>query len=380
MSLMPIDQNNPLFGILNPGAQGGGVGNIGGMMNRGPSWIPQGQGFGGQQSGLRGLLSDPNFALALLANSGGGPRRSFGQVLGQSALQAQQMGQQSQDAELDRQYRLAQIQALQTPKGASVPASVQEYEYAKQNGYTGSFQEWIAAGGQTSRPSSVQEWEFFDKLPAEAQRRYLEMKRNPNWKVGEVNQIPTVIQGTPGGGVETTPLSNLPAVAASAETVKQAEGRGGAVGKTQGEITGGILTKGSNATTVLDMTKEARSLLDKSTGSLGGTALDRTLGAFGVSTGGAQAGAQLKVLQAGLMTNMPRMEGPQSDADVRLYQQAAAQIGDTTIPVETRKAALDTIDALQKKYQERASDAAPSSPAAPQQSLDDIRKKYGRKP
>jgi hypothetical protein len=154
--------------------------------------------------------------------------------------------------------------------------------------------------------------------------------------------------------VQTTPLSNLPSVASSAETVKQAEGRGGALGKAQGEITGGIQTKGSNAASVLGMTQEARKILAESTGSMGGTAVDSVAGAFGYSTKGAQAGAKLKVLQAGLMTNMPRMEGPQSDADVALYRQAAAQIGETTIPVETRAAALDTIDALQRKYQDRA--------------------------
>jgi len=355
MSFMPMDPDSPLYRMLNPGMPtGGAMGGLGGLLGRGPSWLPPGAAIGQQpRQGLRGLLSDPNLGLALLANSGPSAQpRSFGQILGTSALQAKQIQQDQADAEFKRKYMEAQMGAMQAKDQS--PQSVKEYEYAVKNGYKGSYQDWTVAGGQTSRPSSVQEWEFYKGLGPEEQKRYLELKRNPNWKLGDINQIPTVVQGLPGGGVQTTPLSTLPQVSASAETVKQAEGRGGAVGKTQGEITGGIMTKGSNAVNVLDMTKEARNLLKDSTGSLGGTGLDKVAASLGVSTKGAQAGAQLKVLQAGLMTNMPRMEGPQSDADVKLYQQAAAQIGDTTIPVETRAAALDTIDYLQRKYQERA--------------------------
>jgi len=54
------------------------------------------------------------------------------------------------------------------------------------------------------------------------------------------------------------------------------------------------------------------------------------------------------------MTNMPRMEGPQSDADVKLYRDAAGQIGDPTVPASIKKAAVGTIRQLQEKYKERA--------------------------
>lgn len=356
MSLMPGAPFDPLAALLRGG----------------PSWLPQGQrsdpfGMGGmnagggvpapapaQQTGWRGLLGDRDLALALLANSGPSMQpRSFGQILGQSALQADQAKQGRTDDEFKRQYMQAQMAAMGNKQNAQ-PSSVQEYEYAKQNGYKGTFQEWTTAGGQTSRPSSVQEWEFFSKLNGDEQKRYLEMKRNPNWKVGDVNQIPTVIQGTPGGGVQTTPLSTLPQVAGAAETVKQAEGRGGAVGKTQGDITGGILTKGSNAKSVLGMIDEADKIIDKATGSTGGAIIDKAAATVGESTEGAKAIAKLKVLQAGLMLNMPRMEGPQSDRDVQLYREAAASLGEDKVPREIKKAALQTIRSLQQKYIDRA--------------------------
>ena len=50
------------------------------------------------------------------------------------------------------------------------------------------------------------------------------------------------------------------------------------------------------------------------------------------------------------MMSQPRMEGPQSDKDVALYRQMAGQIGDSTIPIETRRAALNGIRQLHEKY------------------------------
>lgn len=58
------------------------------------------------------------------------------------------------------------------------------------------------------------------------------------------------------------------------------------------------------------------------------------------------------------MSKMPKMSGPQSDSDVKLYKQMAGQIGDPTIPVETRQAAIDTI----RKINERYAGVAPSGP------------------
>lgn len=313
----------------------------------------------------KNFFGDRDIALALLANSGQSPvKRGFGEILGSSMLQADQAKQQRTDDEFKRAYMLAQIQAMQGKD--QNPPNVKEFEYAKQNGYTGSFTDWIKMGGQTSRPSSVQEWEFYNALPEDQKRLYLEMKRNPNWKVSDVNQVPTVIQGGVGGNVQATPLSTLPQVAQSAETVKQAEGRGTEVGQTQGKITGGILTKGSNATSVLGMLGEADKLINEATGSSGGALVDKGAAVFGSSTKGAQAIARLKVIQAGLMLNMPRMEGPQSDRDVQLYREAAASLGEPNVPRDTKKAALEQIRILQQKYQQRANsiNTAPSTQTA----------------
>ena len=110
---------------------------------------------------------------------------------------------------------------------------------------------------------------------------------------------------------------------------------------------------------VLEILDLARPLVDKSTGSYLGTAFDKAAQVFGETTKGANAAAQLKVLQGALVSKMPRMEGPQSDRDVELYREMAARIGDSTVPREQRLEAMDMLDALQQKY-------APQQPNRPQ--------------
>ena len=60
--------------------------------------------------------------------------------------------------------------------------------------------------------------------------------------------------------------------------------------------------------------------------------------------------ASLKAIGASLTMAQPRMEGPQSDADARRYAEASGNVGDATIPIEARKAALLTVVRLQQQY------------------------------
>jgi len=100
----------------------------------------------------------------------------------------------------------------------------------------------------------------------------------------------------------------------------------------------------------ISLINQAEKLLDKATASLTGTGVDVLAGAVGVSTEGAKAAAQLKAIQGALVAKMPKMSGPQSDKDVLLYREMAGQIGDSTLPVGTRKAALETIRQIQERY------------------------------
>ena len=126
------------------------------------------------------------------------------------------------------------------------------------------------------------------------------------------------------------------------------------------------------ARNALDIIAAAEPLIDKATGSYAGAGVDLAGRALGMSTPGANAGAQLKALEGALMMAQPRMEGPQSDKDVALYRQMAAQIGDPTVPAAQKKAALSEVKKLHMKY---AGGNVPAPAAGP--SLDDLLKKYG---
>lgn len=101
---------------------------------------------------------------------------------------------------------------------------------------------------------------------------------------------------------------------------------------------------------LINLANEATGILkDASSGLVGGlktTAAE----ALGMSTDSSKADARLKVISGQLVMNMPRMEGPQSDADRLLYQQMAGDIANPKVPRETRAAALQTIVELQQKY------------------------------
>lgn len=86
------------------------------------------------------------------------------------------------------------------------------------------------------------------------------------------------------------------------------------------------------------------------TGSGFGRAVDSTAAWFGKSTEGAELGQQLKVLSGWLTSNVPRMEGPQSDRDVLQYKEMAALVGDDSIPVARRLAAANELKSMQQKY------------------------------
>ena len=322
-------------------------------------------------SNFRGLLDalrDPknsqgllDMGVSLMGASGPSPvPMSFGQRFAQGYMGSQQMAAERAAAALKKQYMEAQIKQMQQPAGGqSMTGPLQEYEIAKQTGFTGSYLDFVKSRAEAAKvsereqvgdPAAVREWQYFSQLSPPEKEQYLQMKRS--LQVENIGQVPTVL----GLGASPRPLSTLGNEASSAATVKQAEAEGTAAGAASAEVK----TKAKSATRTLDALSEAEKLIDQSTGSVAGAARDTALGVFGQSTPGGEAIAKLKVLQANLMTNMPRMEGPQSDKDVQLYREAAGQIGDPKVPRAIRKAAVSQIRMLNEKYAKPAAAAAPS--------------------
>lgn len=116
-----------------------------------------------------------------------------------------------------------------------------------------------------------------------------------------------------------------------------------------------------DAKDVLALLDMAEPIIDESTGSYLGVGADLAARAFGQSTTGAEAAAQLKALEGSLVSKMPKMSGPQSDKDVLLYKQMAGQVGDPTIPAAQKRKAMATIRAINERY----ANIKPSGASAP---------------
>lgn len=127
--------------------------------------------------------------------------------------------------------------------------------------------------------------------------------------------------------------------------------------KLQAENTALDTTKRRDAARTLTLLNEAEQLIPESTGSGIGNIADTAAGMLGVSTEGAQAIAALRTIAGQLTSSMPRMQGPQSDRDVQLYQQMAGDLANPNLPRETRMSALRTIRALNQKYADQPQEA-----------------------
>jgi hypothetical protein len=99
-----------------------------------------------------------------------------------------------------------------------------------------------------------------------------------------------------------------------------------------------------------DLIKEAKTLLPKATGSGLGAVRDIAAATVGQSTEGAQNLASLKAIQAQLILKSPRLEGPQGVLDLKLYEEAAGNIGNPLVPAETKLRALETLERINNKY------------------------------
>lgn len=90
-------------------------------------------------------------------------------------------------------------------------------------------------------------------------------------------------------------------------------------------------------------------LIDQSTGSGIGRAVDAAAGVFGSATPGAIAIAKLNPIADLGLKMIPRFEGPQSDKDTAAYKEAAGQLANPSLPTEIRKAAGKTVVRLMKE-------------------------------
>ena len=95
-----------------------------------------------------------------------------------------------------------------------------------------------------------------------------------------------------------------------------------------------------------------------------GALADNSAAFFGKATPGAKIAAQLDIISAGMIKNVPRFEGPQSDKDVDQYKSAAGRVGDRTLPVEIRMAAAEEVKSLAQKASQQQGKSSPPGGAS----------------
>lgn len=117
----------------------------------------------------------------------------------------------------------------------------------------------------------------------------------------------------------------------------------------------------------LSIADQAEALLKSGPTASGfGSMVDKGAAFFGGTTQGAVTAQQLKALGGWLVSNVPRMEGPQSNFDVANYQVQAADVANETLPVPRRLAALQTIKQMLQTQVDggAAGDFGPPKPSA----------------
>lgn len=312
----------------------------------------------------------------LMAQSGWSPQRvSFGQALGNSLLATQQQvreGKQDMlqamllksklqnagqtNAQKDYQYAVANGYRGSFEEwkrsGTKASSGVQEYEYAKANGYKGTFEDWKrVASAQPQAPSAIQEYEYFNKLDPEQQKRFLALQRSPVVpQVVSVNGIPTLVDRTNG---TANPLSSLASETDAARQMKEAE----AIGKAQGDIAG---TRSAKSPVAYATYQAGIKSLESA---MSGTNTGPLAGRIPAFTAGQQIAEGAEATMAPVLKELFRSagEGTFTDADQALLMRMLPTRQDHP---ESRKAKIQMIDEIVKAKLGITTDAA-ASPQRP---------------
>jgi hypothetical protein len=115
--------------------------------------------------------------------------------------------------------------------------------------------------------------------------------------------------------------------------------------------------------TIVELTNAAKKggLIDQSTGSGIGRAIDVGAAFIGEATPGAIAIGRLQPIADMVLKMVPRFEGPQSDKDTQSYKEAAGQLANPALPTKIRKdAALEIVRLMKERKNQFVTDAMAS--------------------
>lgn len=310
-------------------------------------------------------------AIQMLQPLSNGDFASAESILDQTSQQLAASGLQLPEGPLRNALRTKNTRALQSiltgtittaqqrgwlkapPKSAADPKEIALFEYAKQQGYKGGFEDFLKQQGGAGGPV------YGQYLVGPDGNYYFGDRRSP--------QVQPVTSGEQQVRAFAADPDAQAAVVGAKEGAKLDAQRGASINE-----------KARDETEVGRLLDLADPLLDRATGSGIGAALDAAGNLVGASSDGANASAELRALGGMLVARMPRMEGPQSNFDVQNYQIMAGRIGDPTVPAPQKRAAMRTIREINSRYTRQGQPTAAAPAQQPQQpSIDDLLRKYG---
>ena len=204
---------------------------------------------------------------------------------------------------------------------AAKTSEMKEFEFAQQRGEVPkgqSFTEWMRANKRAGAASTTVSYsQPVEAMDAQGKRVFIRTTKD--------GLEPAIVPGV------RPPMSAAEERSASEKSARERQGK---------QMVSGL--------------NDARAILDagRATQSGVGNLIDAGARLIGQTTVGAQDAARLEALSGWLVANVPRMEGPQSNFDVQNYTTMAGKIGDRTVPIKERKAALAEVERLQRKYAE----------------------------
>ena len=158
----------------------------------------------------------------------------------------------------------------------------------------------------------------------------------------DIGGVPTWVNPITGHQLGLTPQAAIENSKLQAKRTFGTEGIGNSIQSARDLLTGVVRDSQGNPIEGMKGTLPTSSGL--------GSLVDTAGSWVGTSPQGADQAAALKAVGANLTMKMPRMEGPQGVADLNLYTQSAGMVGDSSLPLSQRTAALNIVEHLYQKY------------------------------
>lgn len=260
----------------------------------------------------------------------------------------------------ERQFKQEQLQAEAQMRADQMRQQhEQRMEYLRQN--------------NADRAAMQQEQRAFQQQMAQIAAANRQASAQPYFQPVQTAQGVMAFNARTGRVEPVMGPNGQPIIGAQADPALQANITGAeTTARKQAESTQEARGEARKADMFLQQLTQAENILKQGpTESGAGAAVDAAGRLVGISTPGAQRAGQLEALSGWLVANVPRMEGPQSNFDVQNYMTMAGKIGDRTVPVAERKAALAEVRRLQQKYKASAEQRIGGQSNAPSMSTQD---------